>query len=363
MISILIPTNKAEVDEQLRDIMLTATSEYELHATCQPGTAAENRNRCLELAHGDTIIMLDDDITGFFPGWDEVLLKALVDDVSIVSARLLYEDGKRLPMMYDNDDYTPGAHPTHYNFVPTGCIAFKKNMIRFDEGYKEGYEDSDYCSQTKILFPYKHTVINNDCQLFHKGALTNHDEEKADRARYHAKWGMVHKPKTRKTSIVYYTSNQENPDFEGQIIEGIWRVNSELPIISVSQKPLDFGDNLCVGDVGCSYLNEYRQILLGAERATTEYVFTVESDCLYPPGFFDFEPGEAPIYKYSPHYVIWKWKGPYHPKDHSQACLCINRKYLITEIRKALQGLPEWSSTHIPFNIFMDKNQWETRKG
>jgi hypothetical protein len=161
------------------------------------------------------------------------------------------------------------------------------------------------------------------------------------------------------TTIIYYSSNREDPAFEQKVIEQIKKVNTKnLPVISVTQKPMDFGENICVGDVGCSYLNEYRQILIGCERATTDYVFTVESDCLYPEGYFDFVPDNENVYRYKTHYVMWKFKGPYHPKDHSQASLCFKREFLITEIKKALSGLPEWSPTHIPFSLFPYTKDW-----
>jgi hypothetical protein len=113
-----------------------------------------------------------------------------------------------------------------------------------------------------------------------------------------------------------------------------------------------------VGYVGCSYLNEYRQILLGCEMATTDYVFTVESDCLYPEGYFNFIPEDADVYRHKSHYVMWQWKGAYHPKDHSQGSLCIKRTYLIAAIKEALKGLPEWSPIHIPFRLFPYQKDW-----
>ena len=62
-------------------------------------------------------------------------------------------------------------------------------------------------------------------------------------------------------TIIYYTSNQEGSLFEEKIRENILKHKGNLPIISVSQKPMGFGKNICVGDVGHSYLNEFRQIL------------------------------------------------------------------------------------------------------
>jgi len=58
-----------------------------------------------------------------------------------------------------------------------------------------------------------------------------------------------------RTTIIYYTANREDERFEQVIRENILRVSEGLPIISVSQKPIDFGQNICVGNVGVSNQN------------------------------------------------------------------------------------------------------------
>jgi hypothetical protein len=55
----------------------------------------------------------------------------------------------------------------------------------------------------------------------------------------------------------------------------------------VSQKPLDFGENICVGDVGMSSHNIRRHILIGAKNANTDYVALAEDDALYPEDHFN----------------------------------------------------------------------------
>jgi glycosyltransferase involved in cell wall biosynthesis len=75
MISICIATNKKDVQKQIDDIKSTIThKDVEVFASCQDGFPALNRNYCLDKAKGDIIIMLDDDISGFFKGWDKVLI-------------------------------------------------------------------------------------------------------------------------------------------------------------------------------------------------------------------------------------------------------------------------------------------------
>src|SRR3989344_5995103 len=93
-----------------------------------------------------------------------------------------------------------------------------------------------------------------------------------------------------KATIIYYTSNRENPQFEQRVQENLLKVSGGLPIISVSQKPIKLGTNICVGDVGVSGFNMFRQVQFALTVAKTPFVISAESDCLYPPDYFEFVP-------------------------------------------------------------------------
>ena len=58
-------------------------------------------------------------------------------------------------------------------------------------------------------------------------------------------------------SVIYYTANTEKEPLAGNVRKRLLSVIEDLPLISVSQKPMDFGTNICVGDVG---VNEYNEI-------------------------------------------------------------------------------------------------------
>src|SRR3989304_7701570 len=85
-------------------------------------------------------------------------------------------------------------------------------------------------------------------------------------------------------TVVYYTSNYldtHNPYFFENTKKQLLTAIGDLPLISVSQKPIAFGQNICVGEIGRSHLNLYRQILAGAKAAKTKYVAMAEDDILY----------------------------------------------------------------------------------
>jgi len=145
------------------------------------------------------------------------------------------------------------------------------------------------------------------------------------------------------SSILYYTSNRESEEFENKIQENILKNCGGLPIISVSQKPINLGKNICVGNVGHSYLNEFRQILIGAKAAITNYLIFAEADFLYPPEYFKFEPSDGNIYRYDNIWIIFRnHPTRYFRKQYSIGAQICKREYIIKEIEKYLEGQPEW---------------------
>jgi hypothetical protein len=88
-------------------------------------------------------------------------------------------------------------------------------------------------------------------------------------------------------TVIYYTSNREDPVFEQKVRDDIQSKIGDLPLVSVSQKPINFGKNICIGDVGASEKNLFRQVVTACLYATTPYVIITEADCLYPKEYFN----------------------------------------------------------------------------
>jgi hypothetical protein len=92
------------------------------------------------------------------------------------------------------------------------------------------------------------------------------------------------------TEIIYYTDNSLSEPLASFCREKLIEAAEGKRIISVSQKPLDFGDNFCIGEIGRSHLSIFRQVLMGLEQVKTKYVALAEHDCLYVPEHFNFIP-------------------------------------------------------------------------
>ncbi len=160
-------------------------------------------------------------------------------------------------------------------------------------------------------------------------------------------------------TVIYYTSNREKEDFESKIRKNLLKVIGDLPLISVSQKPIDFGTNICVGDVGTSDHNIYRQMQTGCLKATTKFVCTAEADCLYPPtGYFDFiPPDESAAYHYTNVWILYKGSHIFKKKAFSLCALFSNREYLLSRLDRVLRKLPQWS-TRKPHPLFHKYRGW-----
>jgi len=145
------------------------------------------------------------------------------------------------------------------------------------------------------------------------------------------------------TSIIYYTSNREAPEFEKKIQDDLLSKSGILPIISVSQKPMDFGENICVGNVGASGFNMCRQVQIACERATTDFVISAEADCLYSPDYFYFTPPSNACYRNTNIYILKYKRDFFNKKTMSTFSQVINREYYLKRLNELFEGAPQWS--------------------
>lgn len=147
-------------------------------------------------------------------------------------------------------------------------------------------------------------------------------------------------------SIIYCSSNREFPEFEQRIRNNILNVCGGLPIVSVTQRPIDFGTNICVGDdIGVSGFNFFRQSLIACEAAKTKFVISAEADCLYPPDYFTWIPPRDDVcYRNSNLYVMPQHRAFFWRKEegatHSQI---VGRTFYINRLKYLFTNAPQWS--------------------
>ena len=156
-------------------------------------------------------------------------------------------------------------------------------------------------------------------------------------------------------TVIYYTSNKENEVFEKKIQQQLLDSIGDTPLISVSQKPIEnFGNNICVGVQPFCDASAFRQLLIGLKEATTTFACVAESDCLYPPEYFNFEPPELDkIYRYSNVWILYGWlgrvtKGLFWQKQNTEGAQFCSREHWIKLLEKSLEGVNGWEDIKAP---------------
>lgn len=177
-IDILIPTCKDEWEilSQIGEMIeVDRWCSDLIYYSCLKKSAAINRNNCLNNTNSEYVVMVDDDITGFFSGWYELMVDPLKKDTGIlyVSARLMNEiGGPQMVMGFSKELKRPLLE---VQVAPSACIAFRRDDTRFLEEYEgSGWEDLDFHMQLKKKYgDDKKVFINNKVKLIHKHEMKN----------------------------------------------------------------------------------------------------------------------------------------------------------------------------------------------
>jgi len=165
-------------------------------------------------------------------------------------------------------------------------------------------------------------------------------------------------------TIIYYTASNEEPKFEKMIIDDLKKKAGDIPIVSVSRKPLDLGTNICVGEVSISYTSEWKQLLIGLKAAKTKYCIAAESDCMYPPDYFKFTPdNERMMYNYNNIWMVWKrHHGFYKKYGYCEGAQVCGREYWIERLGPLLPEewivYPRTMENILVTNIFKERKEW-----
>ncbi len=116
------------------------------------------------------------------------------------------------------------------------------------------------------------------------------------------------------TTIIYLTDNCLDERVAEACKRHLLKAADGKRIISVSQKPMDFGENICVGDIGRSSINIDKQLLEGLKLVKTRFVAVAEHDVVYDKEHFNYVPPED-IYFY---YNVNCWLLQYSSKGHPE---------------------------------------------
>ena len=115
------------------------------------------------------------------------------------------------------------------------------------------------------------------------------------------------------TTIIYLTDNTLAEPLASRVRELLVREAHDIPIISVSQKPIELGTNICLGEIGRNWLSLYRQMMAGIEATQTPFVAIAEHDCLYTHEHLSWIPPTSDRFYYNHNFWLVQW-GNGHPE-------------------------------------------------
>ena len=159
-------------------------------------------------------------------------------------------------------------------------------------------------------------------------------------------------------TVIYYTSNREYEQFEQAVRRALLTAIGDCPLISVSQQPIEFGHNICVGDIGASQENIVKQLRIGVEAATTDFVAPVESDMLYPADFFSTEGKQLDTFYYPEDgYIAWHGKGKFYRKRLRDLSCVVGRQHMLAFLKHLEATKPPFIAKEVRHT-----QKWETVK-
>jgi len=165
-------------------------------------------------------------------------------------------------------------------------------------------------------------------------------------------------------TVIYITANVVPDSFGIAAREVLLEAIGELPLISVSQKPLTFGHNINVGDSLRSHVNIYRQALIGADDATTEYIAIAEDDMLYSPAHFRYRPKHAPFAYNLAYWGVYTWQDPpiynYKGRKNFGVLIC-NRMAFIKAMEERFNKWPD--ETKVNLDHWAEPGKYERQLG
>jgi hypothetical protein len=160
--------------------------------------------------------------------------------------------------------------------------------------------------------------------------------------------------------VIYVSSNQEDPAFEAKTRADLLSKVGDLPIVSVTQKPVLLGNNICVGEVGASGFNFCRQVLIALENIDTDFVLSAESDCLYSPDYFLFTPERLDIPYRNTNIYVQKYGQDYFcKKSMSTFSQIVGRKFYMERLKELFVDQLQWSMELKNFPKEIKKNLFD----
>lgn len=155
--------------------------------------------------------------------------------------------------------------------------------------------------------------------------------------------------------IVYYTDSKIDETLASAVRKKIKKIADlyNIDIISVSQKPLDFGKNICVGEKPYSYVSMYEQILAGLKEVPLNSIVNLcEHDVFYHESHFKILPEDKEHMFFNTNRYYWKQGMDYFFPARGEHALSQGVAYREFILRHVTDRLEEWGKVpNAPLHI------------
>jgi hypothetical protein len=163
-----------------------------------------------------------------------------------------------------------------------------------------------------------------------------------------------------KKGIVYYTENQLDPFIMRTCQKQLVKAAKNIDIVSVSLRPVVFGNRNIVLELARGYETMFRQILTGLEVSDADVIYLCEHDLLYSESHFEFTPPKSNIFYYNQN--TWKVDSKsgqalfYYCNQTSG--LCAYRSLLVDHYRKRLKAVLDAGGYNRNMGFEPGTNRW-----
>lgn len=152
-------------------------------------------------------------------------------------------------------------------------------------------------------------------------------------------WPLPNQKAIQKPTVglIYYTDNRLDEKLMKICQEQLKKTAGDKKIVSVSLKPIDFGENIVL-PLERGYLTMFKQILTALEARDTDVVFFCEHDVLYHPSHFDFVPPDRNVWYYNGNYWALRLADGFalHYNMIPLSGLCVYRDIAIKHYRERI---------------------------
>lgn len=166
------------------------------------------------------------------------------------------------------------------------------------------------------------------------------------------------------TTVLFYTANLKPEPFASNVRQVLLEAIGDLPLISISHKPLDYGYNICLGTCRVSAYTLYQQVLIGARAANTKYIACAEDDAAYTSEHFAFRPLQDDTFYFNSNRWWVEERGVYRWRDRTVLSTCIcSRELFIGWAERLFAKFPIHPDTRDELTGFAEPSRYEKYLG